>query len=44
MGGLGFIGLGWLWAIHTLLSLNGQLVFKDPTHLLPTQTQPNPSI
>jgi hypothetical protein len=43
MGGLGFtldnwVGLSWVWVIHTLL--HEQLIFKDPTHLLPAQTHP----
>ena len=41
MGGLGFsldnwVGLDWVWVISTLL--NGLLGFKDPTHLILTQT------
>jgi hypothetical protein len=44
MSGLGFTldnWIGWVWVIHNLLNgLNGQLVFKDLTHLLPAQTHP----
>jgi hypothetical protein len=46
MGGLGFsldnwIGLNWVWVISILLNgFKWTIGFKDPTHLIPTQTHP----